>query len=150
MLNENIKNLRKANGYSQETFANQLNVVRQTVSKWEKGLSVPDAVTLEKMAEIFEVSVSELLGRPVDPPNISDDKYDEIAKQLAILNEQIANKENGSKKRWTTLKIVLFVIFFMVFIGSILAIFGAIFYMPVSHTNTYSSEVIQEYVGETD
>ena len=42
MLNENIKNLRKAKGLSQEELANRLNVVRQTISKWEKGLSVPD------------------------------------------------------------------------------------------------------------
>lgn len=41
MLNENIKNLRKAKGLSQEELAIKLNVVRQTVSKWEKGLSVP-------------------------------------------------------------------------------------------------------------
>lgn len=39
MLNENIKNLRKAKGLSQEELAIKLNVVRQTVSKWEKGVS---------------------------------------------------------------------------------------------------------------
>ena len=43
MLNENIKNLRKSKGLSQEELAVKLNVVRQTVSKWENGLSVPDA-----------------------------------------------------------------------------------------------------------
>lgn len=40
MLNENIKNLRKAKGLSQEELAIKLNVVRQTVSKWEKGVSL--------------------------------------------------------------------------------------------------------------
>ncbi len=40
MLNENIKNLRKAKGLSQEELAIKLNVVRQTVSKWEKGDSL--------------------------------------------------------------------------------------------------------------
>ena len=39
MLNENIKNLRKAKGISQEELAIRLNVVRQTVSKWERGVS---------------------------------------------------------------------------------------------------------------
>ena len=43
MLNENIKNLRKSKGLSQEELAIKLNVIRQTVSKWENGLSVPDS-----------------------------------------------------------------------------------------------------------
>lgn len=43
MLNENIKRARKAKGLSQEELAVKLNVVRQTVSKWENGLSVPDS-----------------------------------------------------------------------------------------------------------
>ena len=43
MLNENIRNLRKQKGLSQEELANRIHVVRQTVSKWESGLSVPDS-----------------------------------------------------------------------------------------------------------
>ena len=62
MLKENIKNFRKQKGYSQETLAQELNVVRQTVSKWEKGYSVPDAIMLEKLSDLFEVSVGDLLG----------------------------------------------------------------------------------------
>ena len=46
MLNENIKALRKSKGLSQQELAVKLNVVRQTVSKWEQGLSVPDSDTL--------------------------------------------------------------------------------------------------------
>ena len=66
MLNENLKQLRKSKGLSQEELAIRLNVVRQTISKWEKGLSVPDADMLIKIADIFEVSVSELLGAKID------------------------------------------------------------------------------------
>ena len=62
MLNENLKQLRKSKGLSQEELAIRLNVVRQTISKWEKGLSVPDADMLIKIADIFEVSVSEQLA----------------------------------------------------------------------------------------
>ena len=51
MLSDNIKNLRKQKGYTQETLAQSLNIVRQTVSKWEKGYSVPDADMLEKLSE---------------------------------------------------------------------------------------------------
>lgn len=50
MLQENIKTFRKDRGLTQEELAIRVNVVRQTVSKWEKGLSVPDADTLQKIA----------------------------------------------------------------------------------------------------
>ena len=66
MLNENIRNLRKAKGLSQEELAIKLNVVRQTISKWEKGLSVPDAGVLIHMAELLDVSVGSLLDIETD------------------------------------------------------------------------------------
>ena len=65
MLNENIRNLRKAKGLSQEELAIKLNVVRQTVSKWEKGLSVPDSAMLISLAEELDTSVGTLLGETV-------------------------------------------------------------------------------------
>ncbi len=67
MLNENIRELRKAKGLSQEELAVRLNVVRQTVSKWEKGLSVPDADMLVAIGEAFDTPVSVLLGETVAP-----------------------------------------------------------------------------------
>lgn len=75
MFGENLKTLRKQKGFSQEELAARLNVVRQTVSKWEKGLPVPDADTLIRLAEVLEVSVSELLGAKIksDPPQVSDE-----------------------------------------------------------------------------
>ncbi len=60
MLHENLKKLRKQKGFTQEELAGQLHVVRQTVSKWEQGLSVPDAQTVSRLAEIYEVPVSDL------------------------------------------------------------------------------------------
>ncbi len=97
MLSTNIKELRKSKGYSQETFAQELNVVRQTVSKWEKGYSVPDALMLEKMAEILDVTVGDLLGTE---PASSDRKseLDHLSAQLAVLNDQIA-REMGRRRR---------------------------------------------------
>ena len=62
MFSENLKAMRKAKGYTQEEVAIKLNVVRQTVSKWEKGLSVPDADVLIKLAEVLDTKVSILLG----------------------------------------------------------------------------------------
>ncbi|MCR4615331.1 MAG: helix-turn-helix transcriptional regulator [Clostridiales bacterium] len=109
MLNENIKTLRKQKGYSQETMAQQLNVVRQTVSKWEKGLSVPDAEMLNAISELFEVPVSTLLGSTItEPDNADNTKLDEIAKQLAIMNEQLANQ--SARKRKTVKRIILGVV----------------------------------------
>lgn len=97
MLNENIKMLRKQKGYSQEQLADKLNVVRQTISKWEKGYSVPDADMLEDIADIFEVSVSDLLGKEILPEEESTD-IGELLKQLTILNEYLAEKVRRRKR----------------------------------------------------
>ena len=73
MLNENIKNLRKAKGISQEELAVRLNVVRQTVSKWERGISVPDSGMLISLAEELDTSVSVLLGENIQKPCPDDE-----------------------------------------------------------------------------
>lgn len=65
MLNENIQALRKSEGLSQEELALKLNVVRQTASKWERGLSVPDAEMLVAIGEVLGNPVSTLLGETV-------------------------------------------------------------------------------------
>lgn len=101
MLSENIKILRKQKGLSQETLAQQINVVRQTVSKWEKGLSVPDAEMLNTLSELFEVPVSTLLGSTIEEKEKTPDSgMEEIAKQLAVLNEQLANQAVRRRKNW--------------------------------------------------
>lgn len=87
MINENIKNARKAKGISQEEMAIHLNVVRQTVSKWETGLSVPDADVLIRIADLLDVSVTDLLG-----VKFQNDAVDDLAKELARVNEQLAMK----------------------------------------------------------
>lgn len=96
MLAENLKALRKAKGLSQEELAARLHVVRQTVSKWEKGLSVPDADLLVRLAEVLEVSVSQLLGAGVPP----EAPADQVAEQLARINEQLAIKNRRAKRIW--------------------------------------------------
>ena len=95
MLQENIKRLRTQKGLSQEELAARLNVVRQTISKWEKGLSVPDAQMLIQLAEVFEVSVSDLLGEAIDTPESKSeprllaDKLEQLNAQLAQEREQV-------------------------------------------------------------
>lgn len=88
MLNETIKNARKAKGMSQEEMAVQLNVVRQTVSKWETGLSVPDADDLIRISALLDVPVNDLLG--LSRPN---DAAEDLAGELARVNEQLAAKK---------------------------------------------------------
>ena len=87
MINENIRKARKEKGISQEELAIKLNVVRQTVSKWEKGLSVPDADVLIQIADLLEVSVNELLDIKTQ-----NDTVENIAAELAHLNKQLALK----------------------------------------------------------
>lgn len=106
MFSDNLKTIRKAKGYTQEELAIKVNVVRQTVSKWEKGLSVPDADVLSHIAEVLEVSVSELLGAEIK----QEDSKNEVAEQLAKISEQLAIKNRRSKKIWRIIGIILLVI----------------------------------------
>ena len=64
MLNENIKAIRRSKGLSQQELAVKLNVVRQTVSKWEQGETVPNTETLKLLSKLFDVSINTLLGSP--------------------------------------------------------------------------------------
>ena len=139
MLSENLKNLRKIKGITQEELAIRLNVVRQTISKWEKGLSVPDADTLIKLADFFEVSVSELLGSTVEKEVDSNI----IADQLSRINEQLAAKNRRSHRIWKTIGII-FVIFIVVNI--LLVLLGTVSFYSIKSdkttTLTTESEII--------
>lgn len=138
MLSDNIKTLRKEKGLTQEEFAIRLNVVRQTVSKWEKGLSVPDAEMLQKMAEVLEVDVTELLG----VPNASTGERNELALQLSRINEQLAIKNRRSRRIWKTVGIVLAVI---VLLNVLLAIVGGISYMDDTGSSSTANQVEAAY-----
>ena len=100
MLNENIKKLRKAKGLSQEELAIKLNVVRQTVSKWENGLSVPDSSMLIILADELDITVSELLGETVAEPTTDDLKT--LSEKLEVINLQLAKRSTAKLKtiRW--------------------------------------------------
>ena len=96
MLNENIKAIRKSKGLSQEELAVKLNVVRQTISKWEKGLSVPDSDMLISISEVLETPVSSLLGETVVESKADDLKV--IAEKLEVINLQLARRETARRK----------------------------------------------------
>lgn len=118
MFSENLRNLRKQKGLSQEELAERLHVVRQTISKWEKGLSVPDADLLIKVAEIFETTVSILLGDAVE---LSEDK-NIIAEKLEQLNVMLAEKNRRGRRIWKVIGIILISIAVIIILLIILSI----------------------------
>ena len=113
MLQENLKNLRKAKGLSQEELAVKLNVVRQTVSKWEQGLSVPDAEMLITLSEVLGAPVSTLLGETVTEPEVSNLRA--VSEKLEVLNLQLAREKEGKRKRRHGLFIGLAVLIVLIF-----------------------------------
>lgn len=98
MLSENIRNRRKEKGLSQEELAVKVNVVRQTVSKWEKGLSVPDSEMLIRLAEALDTSVFDLLGETAESAEPAT--LQSIAEKLEVLNTQFAQRNERSKRAW--------------------------------------------------
>lgn len=137
MLSDNIRILRKQKGFTQEELAIRLHVVRQTVSKWEKGLSVPDADTLQRLAELLEVEVRQLLGSGVD----MEKGNSEVAEQLARINEQLATKNRRARRIWKTVGIILLVL--LIFnILAIVANFAAFESLSTEMEVQEASEVI--------
>ena len=96
MLNENMKAIRKSKGLSQQELAIKLNVVRQTVSKWEQGLSVPDSDMLISISEVLETPVSTLLGETVIETEV--DNLKAISEKLEVINLQLAQRKTTKRK----------------------------------------------------
>lgn len=117
MLNENIKKIRKSKGLSQQELAIKLNVVRQTISKWEQGLSVPDSDMLISISEALETPVSTLLGETVAESQADDLKA--IAQKLEIINLQLAKSKALKTKifQWSlvSLCVVIIAVFMSLF-----------------------------------
>ena len=97
MLSENIRAVRKSKGLSQEELAVKLNVVRQTISKWEQGLSVPDSDMLISLSEALDTPVSVLLGEIVEQTEVNDLKV--LSEKLEIINLQLALSRNAKRKK---------------------------------------------------
>ena len=113
MLNENMKAIRKSKGLSQQELAVKLNVVRQTVSKWEQGLSVPDSDLLISISEVLETPVSTLLGERV--AETEADSLKAISEKLEVINLQLAQRKTMRKKTIHWLLILVCVVTVAVF-----------------------------------
>lgn len=135
MFHENLKALRKDRGLSQEELAVRLNVVRQTISKWEKGLSVPDAAMLIRLAEVLDTTVSRLLG--ADVPEDEADR-DRLAEQLARINEQLAVRNRRGR---FILRLVLGILAAFVVVNLLLILLFRAFQEPVQ-TITSAPELL--------
>ena len=138
MLGEKIAALRKAQGMSQQTLAESLFVTRQTISKWEKNLSVPDADALIRLADALDTTVQALLGQPEStestPPS-------DIAAALTRINDQLAIQNRRRARIW---KIVALVLGLYVAFNVLLLVLGYAGYARVSEVET-SVVTIEEY-----
>lgn len=114
MLNENIKAFRKSKGLSQNELAVSLNVVRQTVSKWERGLSVPDSDMLISLSEALETPVSVLLGETVAETEQNDIKA--VSEKLEVINLQLSRRKETRRKALH--------LFFILFCAAVLIVFA--------------------------
>lgn len=110
MLKDNIKAARETKGLSQEELAIKLHAVRQTISKWERGLSVPDADMLISMSEIFELPVSTLLGEKLPEAKVNNLKT--IAEKLEVINLQLSERKQIQRKiiRWVLISLCLIIV----------------------------------------
>ena len=119
MLNENIKSIRKSKGLSQEELAIKLNVVRQTISKWEQGLSVPDSEMLLSISETLETPVNILLGENV--VEAEEDKLKIISTKLELINLQLSQKNIKKRKifHWIFILLCVLIIAIFIYIGKL-------------------------------
>ncbi|MBQ9119692.1 MAG: helix-turn-helix transcriptional regulator [Lachnospiraceae bacterium] len=118
MLNENIKTIRKSKGLSQEELAIKLNVVRQTISKWENGLSVPDSDMLIAISEALETPVSTLLGETINEPQADDLKA--ISEKLEIINLQLARRKTSIRTviHWLLISLCAVLVIIFLFLAA--------------------------------
>lgn len=110
MLSENIKAIRKSKGLSQQELAVKLNVVRQTISKWEQGLSVPDSAMLIAISGVLETPVSTLLGETIVETEV--DNLKAISEKLEVINLQLAHRKTTTRKiiHWLLILLCVFIV----------------------------------------
>lgn len=147
MLSDNIRKFRKAKGWSQEELALKLNVVRQTISKWEKGLSVPDSEMLIRLADELDTSVSALLGELAKTDeHFENEELKEIVAKLEILNEQFSKRSERKRKIWRAIFMILGVVLLLAFSYELV---GFLYFRFVMDTINADPSIIGGYDGPT-
>lgn len=97
MIGENIRAARQRKNMTQDQLAQAMHVVRQTISKWEKNISVPDVQSLQELSKVLDVSVEVLLGDGTE----QNEEQAKIAQQLASISEELAAKNRRGDRMWT-------------------------------------------------
>lgn len=121
MFSDNLKLIRKEQGLSQEELAAKLHVVRQTISKWEKGISVPDADLLVRLSELLETPVATLLGNTIE----ASADVNVIAQQLEQMNATLAENNRRGRHIW---RVIITLLLVSVIISIAVALAGTITY----------------------
>jgi len=85
-----IIKLRKENNYSQEVLAEKIGVSRQAVSKWERNEASPDIQNIQLLADIFDVSIDELIGRKTMEETQNHNNFEEKRKQVVTATALIS------------------------------------------------------------
>lgn len=145
MLSENLKQLRKQKGLSQGELATKLNVVRQTISKWEQGLSVPDSEMLIRISDALDTSVNIILGEVV--PQSESDDMKIIAAKLETLNEQFALSNERKRKSWRIVFIVVAVISACAFLSGLVSCIYTVAANHALSNGSFSTGIIGGYDG---
>ena len=145
MLSDNLRNLRRSKGLSQDELAIKLNVVRQTVSKWEKGLSIPDSEMLIRLADELDTTVGVLLGEAVASEEGPELKA--IAAKLEVLNEQFAKRNEKRRKIWQAVFIVVIILATFIFLSELI---GFVYYRSVMNNINSSTSIIGGYDAPTN
>lgn len=146
MLGETITTLRKKQNLSQQELADRLHVVRQTISKWEKNLSVPDADALVRLADALDVTVPQLLGEPV----AEDAQPADVAAALSRINEQLAVQNRRRSLIWKVVAWVLgLVLLFHILYIAVATLFAAQVYSTDVQTS-YDYQIVDQLPDDTE
>lgn len=88
-LADRLVALRKENGYSQEVLAEKLGLSRQSISKWERAEASPDTDNLIALAQVYNMTLDELLGNDESTPK----KETKVKEKTPMTNAQIKGKK---------------------------------------------------------
>lgn len=108
-FNEKLQELRKSRGLTQEELAEALFVSRTAISKWESGLSVPDAGMVIQITEVLDTTVNVLLGEEIPSPE-EPDFIKTLAEKLEVLNEQYSKQDERRRKIWRMVFAVVLIV----------------------------------------
>lgn len=106
-LADKLTQLRKKNGWSQEDLAEQMNVTRQSVSKWESGLAMPDLEKILKLSQLFGVSTDYLLKEEVQEAENTSYTKDVSVKKVSMEEAKTFLSVNRETSKSTALAVFL-------------------------------------------